>query len=1102
MKTIRQFLVVSAAWVLFGFGTHAQTPERVTVATGTGTNSAARTVRRSGAVTDAAGHPLAGATVEYWRYEGNPFLAHGLELKARLTTKTNGLFEFHTTRGMGLLLARKPGQAPAWKRYLQPFNPAGDLEEPLVLSPPAALAGVVLNEANRPVANAKVFVALAISGEPNPMAGRGPDFIQGKPARDCFAARTDAAGRFHIENFPTNATAALAVQAPGKALRQSESEFFVFNSLPYRAGQEDIKLVVEPAGGVEGKIVVEGNRQAAPVARLTLQPDGPGFFGAAEREPAQAGTDGVFRISDVAAGSYRIHAVFGTNAVPEWVAATVPVSVESGRITRQVQVTAVRGGVLEVAVLGENDHQPLARASVTAFKDNSQSTARSDANGIALLRLLPGDYRVSASGENGSRNQTSASVEAGQTNRVEIEIAPAKKIAGIIRQPDGEPDAGLPVRIVGRGSPQASEAKTDANGRFELEWNQRQFGRIDTTACVLVRDAEHNLAAAQDIDGDTGPLDLKLAPGLTLAGRVESGGKPVTSATATLIFQTGQMGIALRGLSRGTNTPGRFEIPALPPGRKYGIVVSAPGYGQSTINDVNGSAEAGRMELEPVELKLANLKLAGQVLDTDDKPVAGVYVMLYGEGQPNGNARTDREGRFRFDQVCEGTAQIQANSQNSYGMTSAEGGDTNVVLRLGQNVGSGPGSTTRKLKGTVADAAGKPAAGVQVAVLSVFQFNGFQWARTATNGAFSLTWSLQPWQRQQSGGALLVARNPARNLAAAEVVEEETTNLDVELRPALTVAGLVRSPDDSPLAGAQVSVQIKTGNNFSQLDEHTAAADAHGRWEIKGLPPNAEYLVFARAKGHGKGQQQVQGDSETNRVELSPFVLKPADRVLAGQVLNENDKPVSGANVNLNGTDQPDGYMTTDSKGRFHFQVCEGQVRLFANAQRGGFAQATAEAGDTNVVITLSSQPGMMRQAPLRASLAGRPLPDLASVGLAGDATPAGQPVLLCLFDAGQRSSRHIVRQLDEQAAALRRQGVTVLGVQAAVTSDEILNDWKSASPVSFPVGRVTAKSEKSKWASAVPALPWLILTDAGHRVMAEGFALNELDAQIKKLAK
>jgi hypothetical protein len=77
-----------------------------------------------------------------------------------------------------------------------------------------------------------------------------------------------------------------------------------------------------------------------------------------------------------------------------------------------------------------------------------------------------------------------------------------------------------------------------------------------------------------------------------------------------------------------------------------------------------------------------------------------------------------------------------------------------------------------------------------------------------------------------------------------------------------------------------------------------------------------------------------------------------------------------------------------------------------------------------------------------------------------------------------------------------------VLGVQAAVTSDEIFNGWKSASPVSFPVGRVTEKSAKTKWASEVAAFPWLILTDAGHKIVAEGFPLDDLDAQIQKLAK
>jgi protocatechuate 3,4-dioxygenase beta subunit len=1099
MKMTRQILLVTAVSVFASFGVLAQTQQRLQAiiqrAPDAGTNAGAQKLNCSGTVTDAAGNPLAGATVEYWRYEGRLHL----ELKKQSTTGTNGAFEFPASRNMGFLLARKPGMAPAWKQLGQPINPADETEARLVLTSPAALAGVVVDEADKPVANAEVSVAMAVCGISSGDGARSFNYLTDKPAHDCFAARTDAAGRFRIENFPTNATAVLAVQAPEKALRQSSQDFGGLDSLPWRAGQEDIKLVVEPAGGVEGKIIVEGSNQPPPAARLTLQPDNPGFFAFGEREPVQSGADGVFHISDVAAGSYRVHAVFGTNAVPEWVADAVPVSVESGQTNHGVQVTAARGGLLEAAVLGKNDRKPLAQVMVNAYRENFQSAARSDSNGVALLRLPPGDYQVMASRESMPANQTSASVEAGKTNRVEIEIAAPQKITGIVRQPDGQPAAGLPVRIVGGFGPGDAEVKTDAGGKFELEWNQRRFGQNDTTACILVRDVEHNLAVAQDIDEDTGPLDLKLAPGLTLAGRAESDGKPVTNATASLVFWTGRSGSWLQGLAR-TNTPGQYEIPALPPGRKYGVIVSAPGYGQRQMQNLDISADAIRQELDPAELKPANLKLAGQVLDADDKPVAGTYVNLNGDGQPGGNVRTDREGRFRFEHVCEGPAQISANSQRSFGNISAEGGDTNVVLRLGQTYNSSPGSVTHKLKGMVTDADGKPAAGAQVAV---FPANGMlRWTKTGTNGEYSLNWSLQPWQ-MQSGGALLVVRDTVRNLGATEELPEETTNLDVKLKPALTLAGLVKFVDGSPLAGAQVGVWLRAGNSYEQLNEQMAAVDAQGRYEIKCLPPDAQYTVFATAKDHGRSQQQIQNDSETNRMELSPFVLKLADRVIAGQVLKDDDKPASGVNVQLSGEDQPEGNVVTDSQGRFHFQVCEGQIRLFAYSQNGGGnAQATVEAGDTNVVMTLSSQPGNMPQTPHRASLKGSPLPDLATVNLASDTAPAGKPVLLCLFDATQRPSRHVVHQLNEQAAALRQQGVTVLGVQAAVTSDETFNEWKTASPVSFPVGRVTEKSEKSKWASAVPALPWLILTDANHRVIAEGFSLDELDTQIKNLAK
>jgi hypothetical protein len=266
----------------------------------------------------------------------------------------------------------------------------------------------------------------------------------------------------------------------------------------------------------------------------------------------------------------------------------------------------------------------------------------------------------------------------------------------------------------------------------------------------------------------------------------------------------------------------------------------------------------------------------------------------------------------------------------AFGNVSAEGGDTNVIVKFGQrqSFGGSPNAAAHKLKGTVKDADGKPVSG---ALVAVFPSSGDSlWRKTATNGAFNLTWSLQPWQMQSGGGALLVARDPLRNVAATEELSEDVTNMDVKMKPALTLTGLV----------------LKAGNSFDSLNEQGTTTDATGRYEIKCLPMDAHYIVFASTSGFGKSQQQVSDDSETNCMELSPLVLKRADRVLAGRVLNDNDKPVSGIQVNLNGDGQPDGNMTTDSQGRFHFQVCEGPIRLSAfSPQGGGFAQASAQGG-------------------------------------------------------------------------------------------------------------------------------------------------------------
>ena len=840
MKMLQLLTVTVGATLALGLFTDANAAQRLQSviqrlsgpAGPAGTN-APGTLRCAGTVVDADGKPVAGALVECYQSGGlaRQFGGVDMEVKQRVTTGTNGAYEFQVSPGAPMLLARKPGLAPAW---IQHWNPVSDMTgEHLVLTPPTTLAGVVVDEADKPVADAEVWVSTAY-GEWQSENGATSysGYLNGKEARECFSTRTTAEGKFVVQGFPTNAAADLAVCKPGKVLRELQREYLGADTMRCRAGQQDIKLVVEPASNVEGKVVAQETGQPLAGMRLWLQINRPGYPGGGERDPATSGADGTFRLADVAGGSYQIHAIFGTNTLPEWVAENVTVTVEPGQTLHDAQVSATRGGFLQVAVVGKDDHQPIAEANISAYKEAYQTGSRSATNGAALLRLPPGEYQVAAYKDNSRSEGTPATVATGQTNRIEIELNPPPKIRGVVRDPAGTAVPGLTLSVFPNWGRSAGDVKTDPKGRYEMTWEPQRFGGSQQTPCLIARDVGRNLATAKDIEEGTTTLDLGLERGLVVAGRVEDvNGKPLSNATVRVYLWSGNSGSQFDNTPIRTDAQGRYEITAMPPGRKYSLDATAKGYG-SANQSIQEDAETNRIELAACVLKVADHKLAGEVVDADDKPVARANVFLNGQGQPNGSVRTDEKGRFKFDEVCEGPAQLFASIRSSYGNVRAEAGDTNVVIRLGVNQGSS------------------------------------------------------------------------------------------------------------------------------------------------------------------------------------------------------------------------------------------------------------------------------VRAAPRRPSLKGKPLPDLAAMDLSSDAAPAGKPVLLCLFDIEQRPSRRFVRQLAEQHDALRQKGLTVLGLQAAVTTTESFKEWKDANAVPFPVGRLAELADKTKWASTVESLPWLILTDGDRRVTAEGFALDELEAKLKTVAK
>ena len=129
-------------------------------------------------------------------------------------------------------------------------------------------------------------------------------------------------------------------------------------------------------------------------------------------------------------------------------------------------------------------------------------------------------------------------------------------------------------------------------------------------------------------------------------------------------------------------------------------------------------------------------------------------------------------------------------------------------------------------------------------------------------------------------------------------------------------------------------------------------------------------------------------------------------------------------------------------------------------------------------------------------------MPDLAPLGLTPAEAPADQPLLAMLIDAEQRPSRRAVRLLAEQSATLKEKGVAVIVVQAGAMVDDAFKTWKQEAALPFPVGCLKENAEKARAAWGAGALPWLILANKAHRVTAEGFALEELDAKLKDQAQ
>jgi len=559
---------------------------------------------------------------------------------------------------------------------------------------------------------------------------------------------------------------------------------------------------------------------------------------------------------------------------------------------------------------------------------------------------------------------------------------------GKVLDPSGLPVAGVRISC----EPTWDDATSGTDGSYSITWkftvNEKNH------LWIYAQDFKRHLAASNWLSDLTTNVDIHLQPALALSIKVrDPKGIPITSA------RVGDLDVGLVDHGYGSDFPlyytvgvqfpgsindgmpaladgrGVIQLNDLPPAEHYSFAVTAPGYGEAGVEIQPVRKEMNHLDVIEV-LQLADVKLAGHVIDFDGTPIAGMQVKMEGENQATQFATTDAGGRFALNAVCAGEVAVSASVFRGgyYSDVRAQAkviaGDTNAVVRFAINGNTGINDRLVTTTGRILDPAGVPVAGARIACLLGHNGYGHHEMLSGADGHYSITWINQNLVGE---GQLWISIQDFKNhLAAIREFDEKTTKVDINLPKAVTLSVTALDPEGKPLPSAYVGGDLKsriegkdywyfaTASKYNGVPYEgiSIGADKEGRIQIKDLPAGEYYKLRVAAPGYGANVLEAQ-PNQTNGddLEFPPAVLKAANLKLAGKVVDGVGRPLPGIEVRMEGEGQPYITATSDGEGRFVFNsACPGTARIFVINQGPQIykdCETVAQGGATDVVVNM-----------------------------------------------------------------------------------------------------------------------------------------------------
>ncbi len=689
-------------------------------------------------------------------------------------------------------------------------------------------------------------------------------------------------------------------------------------------------------------------------------------------------------------------------------------------------------------------------------------------------------------------------------------LEPAGVLAGQVVDPNGKPVAGAriqatPVRTYGFSAviegwhvpgPQVwFEVSTDAQGRFRFEQLAADASaglRVQAPGC----ETRHafRLHIMESCGFPVGGPDIRLALPRTgtVRGRVvDREGRPAVGVE--LMIHSGRQHEDITNLylvRRATSDrAGTFTFEGIPEGPQE-IKVLTPEQGPvlwtSTTSGV--SVQAGGTTEATIRLDKGNV-LEVTVLDARSRrPMPGARLDASGQQRRQGQVATaDAKGVARVRVPADSyTVVVSAphfsRSQNTVNVPEGQTVRREALL---------PASPT--MSGRVFDPKGQPMADVTV-VIHPFGDRMYTQAQGRFEGGYDERYPPK-WVMAQVAGS---------GWAAAVPVSDPARPVELRPGPAWTLTGRVADPNGVAIPAARVFLTLDSQFCLSDMGVEVLS-DPAGRFEMKAIPPvqtDFKYSLSVAVAGYGPAHylKLFPSGPAGASVDLGTIRLRPADTSVSGIVVDARGLPAARIPVFLSEhklMHQPRKKTATNEKGEFTLTgACRGPASLqasFPSSPGGaGFLRTCLPARNVKIVIgkdlTDPPEPWTRDGAP--------PQPTDLCPGLWRLQTD-GRPLLLCLVDPLQQSSRQCMIDLARKVDTLAAKGVITIGVLTAKVDSKQHEAFRRANHITFPNYLAGDDFEARKAAWGIQSVPWLILTDKKHTVVAGGFRLDELDKRV-----